>query len=37
MVTHMFVINFLAIIFIMKTMNKICAYLTLDLKKKKES
>lgn len=33
MVTHMFLINFLTIIFIMRSMNKICAYLTLDLKK----
>lgn len=36
MVTHTFLINFLGILFIMKSMNKICAYLTLDLKKKKE-
>lgn len=36
MVTHKFVINFLTIIFIMKSMNKICAYLILDLKKNKE-
>lgn len=35
MVTHMFLINFLTIIFIMQSMNKICAYLTLDSKKKK--
>lgn len=35
MVTHMFLINFLTMVFIMQSMNKICAYLTLDSKKKK--
>lgn len=34
-VTYMFLINFLSILFIMKSMNKICAYLTPDFKKKK--
>lgn len=36
MVTHMFLINFLTMVFIMQSMNKICAYLTLDSKKKEK-
>lgn len=37
MVTHMFLINFLTMVFIMQSMNKICAYLTLDSKKKRKA
>jgi len=36
MVTHMFLITFLCIFFIMKSMNKICADFSFDLKKRKK-